>query len=69
MSKIDQLMQHIGWEQVSDIHAVDSELGESPSRGDKLARLLLENAQNQTGILIDSKEEKEILNKIKSLYC
>jgi len=69
MNKIEELLKHVGWNQVSDIHALDAECGDSPSRGDSLACQLLENAQNQTGIFVDSKEQKEILSKIKSLYC
>jgi hypothetical protein len=68
MNKIDELMKHIGWEQVSDIHAADEECELPPSTGDCLAVLLLENAQNQTGILISAEEDKEILEKIKSIY-
>jgi len=69
MSKQEKLMEHVGWNQVSDIHALDAECGDAPSKGNSLALQLLENAQNQTGISIDSKEQKEILSKIKSLYC
>jgi len=69
MSKQEELMEHVGWQQVSDIHQIDAECGEAPSKGDSLALQLLQNAQNQTGISVDSKEQKEILSKIKSLYC
>ena len=69
MSSVEKLMEHVGWQQVSDIHSIDAECGDSPSRGDSLALQLLQNAQNQTGISVDSKEQKEILSKIKSLYC
>lgn len=69
MSNVEKLMEHVGWQQVSDIHAIDAECGDAPSRGSSLARQLIENAQNQTGITVDFKERKELTNKIKSLYC
>jgi len=53
----NKLLKHIGWEQVSDIHQVDSELGMPPSSGIRLGLLLIENACNQTGIRLEDKTE------------
>jgi hypothetical protein len=30
MNNIEKLMEHVGWQQVSDIHAIDAELWEAP---------------------------------------
>lgn len=69
MSKVDKLMEHVGWQQVSDIHSLDTECGDAPSKGPSLVRQLIENAQNQTGITVNVAEHKELTNKIKSRYC
>lgn len=67
--KFEKLNAHIGWEQVSDTHTVDAEIGVPPSAGDRLARLLIENAQNQTGISLEPSEHEELKEKVKSQYC
>lgn len=67
--KFEQLNQHIGWQQVSDTHAVDAEIGDPPSTGTRLANLLIENAQNQTGLSLTAEEHAELQKEVKSKYC
>jgi hypothetical protein len=64
----DRLYEHIGWEQVADLHAIDIEMGESPSVGRQLALLLLENAENQTGVWLDKRERNELIDELQELY-
>jgi len=64
----NQLWQHIGHEQISDIHQMDEEMGETPSKGEDLVRALIENACNQTGILLNPVEAKDFFAKVHRIY-
>ena len=66
--KFEKLNAHIGWEQVSDIQQLDAECGDRPSTGKKLAGYLIENAQNQTGIPLESKEREELVKILAKQY-
>jgi hypothetical protein len=71
--KLEKIKPYLGYQQINDIQDIDRELGCEPSTGRrcakrwsyiKLARLLLENAQNQTGIELSDEEESKTLDYI-----
>ena len=62
------LRQHIGYEQIADIHDIDAGCGMEPSKGRLLAELLIENAANQTGIWLEETELKEFITDITLEY-
>jgi hypothetical protein len=54
--KFNELNKHIGWEQVGEFHMMDDEMEMPRATGKTLAKALVQNAQNQTGIELSDKE-------------
>jgi hypothetical protein len=67
--KLEEIMSYIGWQQVDDTHEIDRMCGQSLSTGRHLAELLLENAQNQSGVSLNDSERNEVLKIIENKFC